>query len=122
MKYYFGSGLINSAINALPFELHIPGGYRYCGPGRKLRKRLVRGDKPINKLGAACMQHDVVYSQEKDLSKGHEADRILGNDATDRIKSSDASIGEKAAAVGVAGIMKAKVKLGMGLKGDNNVF
>ncbi|KAK9738176.1 Phospholipase A2-like domain [Popillia japonica] len=133
MKYYVGSGFINSAINALPFELHLPGGYRYCGPGTKLQRRLARGDKPINKLDAACMQHDIAYSQEKDLSKRHEADNcmqhdiaysqekdlskrheadnILSNAAMNRVKSSDASIGEKAAALGVAGIMKAKVKL-----------
>lgn len=119
MKYYVGSGFINSAINALPFELHLPGGYRYCGPGTKLQRRLARGDKPINKLDAACMQHDIAYSQEKDLSKRHEADNILSNAAMNRVKSSDASIGEKAAALGVAGIMKAKVKLGMGLKENN---
>ncbi|KAK9744510.1 Borna disease virus P40 protein [Popillia japonica] len=120
MKYYVGSGFINSAINALPFELHLPGGYRYCGPGTKLQKRLTRGDKPINELDAACMQHDIAYSQQKDLIKRHEADNILRNAAMNRVKSSDASIGEKAAALGVAGIMKAKVKLGMGLKRNNS--
>ncbi|KAK9694273.1 Phospholipase A2-like domain [Popillia japonica] len=120
MKYYVGGGFINSAINALPFELHLPGGYKYCGPGTKLQKRLARGDKPKNELDAACMQHDIAYSQQKDLNKRHEADNILHNAAMNRVKSSDATIGEKVAALGVAGIMKAKVKLGMGLKRNNS--
>lgn len=28
-----GAGIINSIIDKLPIELHIPG-YRYCGPGK----------------------------------------------------------------------------------------
>lgn len=31
MKYYKGAGLVNDAINKLPFELHFPGGYNYLG-------------------------------------------------------------------------------------------
>ncbi|KYN09174.1 hypothetical protein ALC57_18713 [Trachymyrmex cornetzi] len=34
-----GGSLLNRAINALPFELHIPG-YQFCGPGTRLTKRL----------------------------------------------------------------------------------
>lgn len=51
MKYYVGNvksgrGLINSAINKLPFELHIPS-YNFCGPGnsylifKKLKNLLI---------------------------------------------------------------------------------
>ena len=56
-----GSGLLNRAINALPIELHIPG-YQFCGPGTHLEKRLVRGDRGINPLDAACREHDIAYS------------------------------------------------------------
>jgi hypothetical protein len=34
-----GGGFVNSLINKLPFELHIPG-YNFCGPGTKLEERL----------------------------------------------------------------------------------
>lgn len=34
-KIVKGKGLVNSIINKLPFELHLPG-YQYCGPGTKL--------------------------------------------------------------------------------------
>jgi hypothetical protein len=32
-----GKGLLNSAINSLPFEIHAPR-YQFCGPGTKLEK------------------------------------------------------------------------------------
>ncbi|KAK9754610.1 hypothetical protein QE152_g1138 [Popillia japonica] len=38
-----GGGVLNSLINNLPVELHLPG-YQYCGPGTKLQKRIARGD------------------------------------------------------------------------------
>lgn len=39
-----GGSLLNSLIDTLPIELHIPT-YNYCGPGTKLNKRLRRKDK-----------------------------------------------------------------------------
>ncbi|GJQ87769.1 hypothetical protein Trydic_g14180 [Trypoxylus dichotomus] len=109
-----GGGLVNEAINKLPIELHLPG-YPYCGPGTKLKKRLARGDPGINQLDTACRAHDVAYSENKDLEHRHKADKVLQERAWSRVKSSDASIGEKAAAWTVTNIMKAKRKLGMGL-------
>lgn len=43
-----GRGLINSLIDNLKFEAHIPG-YHFCGPGTNLKKRLAGGDSEINK-------------------------------------------------------------------------
>lgn len=71
-----GSGLVNSAINNLPFELHVPG-YQYLGPGTKLSKRLARGDPGVNKLDQAAKEHDIAYSNSKELSDRHIADKIL---------------------------------------------
>ncbi|KAJ8979793.1 hypothetical protein NQ317_007703 [Molorchus minor] len=71
-----GRGIVNTLINKLPFELHLPGGYQYCGPGTKLQKRLARGDPGINKLDKACKQHDIAYSQS-DLAARHKADYQL---------------------------------------------
>jgi hypothetical protein len=110
-----GCGLLNSAINALPFELHIPG-YQFCGPGTHLEKRLARGDQGINPLDAACREHDIAYSQNKDLAKRHVADDILAAKARKRITAKDSTLGEKAAAAAVWTAMKAKTKIGMGLK------
>lgn len=108
-----GKGLLNSTINKLPFELHLPG-YNYCGPGTKLEKRLQRGDRGINPLDEACKSHDIAYSKYKDLANRHDADRILLRHALSRINASDASWKEKLAAAGVSAAMHSKVKLGMG--------
>ncbi|KAK5648391.1 hypothetical protein RI129_003283 [Pyrocoelia pectoralis] len=110
-----GSGLVNTLINKLPIELHLPG-YQYCGPGTKLTKRLERGDPGINPLDAQCKEHDISYRDSKDLESRHRADRILERKAWDRLKASDATMGERAAALTVGSIMRAKRKLGMGVK------
>lgn len=110
-----GFGLVNKLITKLPFEFHIPG-YNYCGPGTKLEKRIARGDIGINPLDAACKQHDIAYSQSEDLLKRHASDKLLGDQAWNRVKAKDSSLGEKVAALTVAAIMKGKRKLGMGIK------
>lgn len=101
-----GSGLINSAINKLPFEMHLPG-YRYCGPGTKLEKRLQRGDIGINPLDEACKSHDIAYTS-KDKNVRRLADRALRSKAWQRVGAKDASLAEKTAALSVASLMKLK--------------
>lgn len=109
-----GAGFVNSAINALPFELHIPG-YQFCGPGTRLAKRLARGDRGINPLDAACREHDIAYSLSGEIADRHVADRALGERARERIAARDSTLGERAAAAAVWTAMKAKTKLGMGM-------
>lgn len=110
-----GSGLLNTLINKLPFELHIPG-YQYCGPGTKLDQRLQRGDKGVNLLDEACKDHDIAYSQSNDLSKRHEADEKLYKKALERVKSRSAGVGERLAASVVSVAMKGKTKFGLGIR------
>ena len=110
-----GGALLNTLINKLPIELHIPS-YNYCGPGTKLNKRLARGDKGINQLDEACKEHDIAYSKYSNLEKRHEADKILAAKAINRFKASDSNLGEKLSSLAVHGIMKAKTKLGMGIR------
>lgn len=107
-----GAGLLNSTINALPFELHIPGGYNYCGPGTKLSERLARGDKPINQLDEACKEHDIAYNRNKDLPSRQVADRVLAAKAWKRYNSSDVPWGEKLASWLVTTGMNVKTKMG----------
>lgn len=107
---------LNRAIDILPFELHLPGGYRYCGPGTKLKERLARGDSGINKLDEACKLHDIAYSKYTDSKNRSIADRVLAEKAWQRAKSSDSSIGERAASLAVAAAMKAKSVIGGGMK------
>lgn len=79
-------------------------------------KRVKRGDLGINKLDAACREHDIAYSKNQSLEERHKADEILENKAWERVKSKDANFGEKTASWLVTNIMKAKRKLGMGNK------
>lgn len=111
-----GYGLIDYIINRLP-EIHIPG-YQYCGPGTELEKRLARGDPGINKLDAACKDHDIAYSECSDTKSRRKADNVLVARAFKRIYSNDANLKERAAALLVSGLMSAKMgltKVGLGL-------
>lgn len=110
-----GKGLVNSLINHLPIELHAPG-YQYCGPGTNLKKRIKRGDPGINGLDQACKEHDIAYAETNDLNERNQADKVLAKKAWERFKSKDASFGERATALSVAGVMKAKSKMGMGIR------
>src|SRR5436190_19199404 len=104
--------VVNRAIDALPIELHLPGGYQYCGPGTKLKERLARGDTGINKLDQACKEHDIAYSKNSDSSKRSIADRALAEKAWQRVTSSDAGLGERTAALAVTAAMKGKTAFG----------
>lgn len=119
-QYKIGGSIVNSLINKLPFELHLPGGYQFCGPGTKLAERLARGDKGINPLDAACREHDIIYSQtvnnnKENLEKRHQADNILAEKAWGRVKAKDSTFKEKSGAWFVSNAMKAKVKFGLGM-------
>lgn len=110
-----GEGLLDKTINALPFELHLPG-YQYCGPGTNLQTRLDRGDKGINLLDAACKSHDIAYSKNKELNIRHQADQVLENKAWERVLAKDSSLAEKSFAYLVTNAMKTKTKFGMGVE------
>ena len=67
-------------------ERHLPG-YNFCGPGTNVHRRLRNGVKPVNKLDAAALQHDLaVEPRGPYTAKGHgpslrRADRQLMHDA-----------------------------------------
>ena len=110
-----GKGILNTLINKLPFEAHVPG-YQFCGPGTRLEKRLSRGDKGVNPLDAACREHDIAYSKNNNLDIRHKADQILEKKAQERTTAVDSSRKEKTVAYAVMNAMKAKRKIGMGCK------
>lgn len=115
-----GGSLVNWFINHLPCEIHLPG-YNYCGPGTRLRERLIRGDKGINQLDSACMEHDIAYNNSNNLEDRHRADLQLLNMAKQRIKSKNAGTGEKLASWVVSKVMKSKVKHGAGTKSFKSI-
>lgn len=110
-----GAGVLNTLINKLPVELHVPG-YRFCGPGTRLQHRLAQGQVGINPLDDACREHDIAYSKSSNLEDRHRADHVLQEKAWQRVKSNNATFGERATAWAVTTAMKAKRKFGMGIK------
>lgn len=119
MIVHEGGGIVNSLINKLPFELHMPGGYQFCGPGTRLEKRLRRGDPGINGLDRACREHDIAYARHPDdLEARHRADAVLAEKAWQRFRASDSKLGERSAALIVTSAMKMKRKLGAGARPD----
>ncbi|MEY2831110.1 MAG: hypothetical protein RLZZ574_368 [Cyanobacteriota bacterium] len=113
VKVVRGSGWVTNALSKIPAELHLPG-YNFCGPNTKLDKRLSRGDKGINPLDEACLEHDKAYAATKDKVKIREADKALADKAWQRATNSGTPLGEKAAAMLVTGAMKLKRKIGGG--------
>lgn len=112
-----GFGFFDKIIDKIPVELHLPS-YQYCGPGTKLKERLARGDKGINKLDQACREHDIAYETHKNSAERTIADKKLGSEALKRVFSKDANLGERAASLLVTSMMKAKTgltKVGLGI-------
>jgi hypothetical protein len=63
-----------------------------------------------------CRTHDIVYRDHQDSETRRRADSLLAEQAVSRIFAKDAKLGERAAALAVAGAMKAKAKFGSGLR------
>ena len=57
-----------------PFSLSKRKRYQYLGPGTFLKKRLARGDPGINRLDRITKQHDIDYSNAKNIRDKWEAD------------------------------------------------
>ncbi|KAJ8912049.1 hypothetical protein NQ315_016736 [Exocentrus adspersus] len=62
------------------------------------------------------MTHDIAYRNSSDLLDRYKADLILEEGDRERVQSQDASLGEKTAAWLIVNSMKAKRKLGMGVR------
>ena len=66
-----GGSFLNSLVNKLPFEMHLPG-HKFTGPGTKLYKRLnphvtlKDWSIPINRVDNASHHHDLCYSKNFD--------------------------------------------------------
>lgn len=115
VKVKRGQGLVNNLIDKLPFEWHLFN-YQFCGPGTKLKERLQKGQRGINPLDSACREHDIAYSQSKNLQDRHRADADLISTANQRLFAKDTRVGERIAAAAVSSVINVKKKLGMGLR------
>ena len=65
-------------------------------------------------MDAACREHDIAYSRSNDHTDRHAADKVLADKALRCVVARDSALSDRAAAVWAA--MKAKTKIGMGMK------
>ena len=124
-----GDGLVDiqkflSKLPGLPWakypgEQHLPGGYQACGPGTRLDIRLDDdgvprpGEEPINRVDQTCYQHDIAYQNAgDDLSKKHEADRIMLQELN---AIQNPTLRETLDKLLIKGAINTKLKLGLGL-------
>ena len=114
-----GRGLINSAINKLPFEMHLPG-HNFTGPGTNLKKRLDEHlnpkawSQPVNRVDQAAYHHDVCYLKNKDTATRN--DVCDKNMLTELEHIKQPTLRERMDRGLVKQIIGAKVKFGLGLK------
>ena len=62
-----------------PFSISKRKWYQYLGPGTFLKKRLARGDPGINRLDRIAKQHDIDYSNAKNIRNKWKADLKMVN-------------------------------------------
>lgn len=98
--------VLDTLVDLLPFEMHVPG-YKFCGPGTKLSKRLDRGDEAVNSMDEACRQHDIAYSK-KNTNRRH-ADRRLAEQAFSRMLAGETPPDERTVAMMTACCMVSKI-------------
>jgi len=85
-------------------ELHLPG-HNFTGPGTQLRKRLARGDQPVNRVDKISMEHDMAYAAGVDEGV---ADKRYVRQALGIILNRNASPTERTEALFVGSIIGAK--------------
>ena len=72
-----GGSFLNTLVNKLPFEMHLPG-HNLTGLGTKLYKRLnpdgtpKEWSTPINRVDNAAYHHDLCYSKHDDTKTRNE--------------------------------------------------
>ena len=72
-----GGSLLNTLVNNLPFEIHLPG-HNFTGPERKLYKRMNSDVTPnewsitIIRVDNAAYHHDLCYSKHDDTRSRNE--------------------------------------------------
>ena len=72
-----GGSFLNTLVNKLPFEMHLPG-HNFTGPGTKLYKRLnpdgtpKEWSIPVNRVENAAYHHDLCCSKHDDTKTRNE--------------------------------------------------
>ena len=112
-----GGNFLNSLVNKLPFEMHLPG-HNLTGPGTKLYKRL-NSDRtrkewsiPINRVDNAAYHHALCYSKHDDTKTRNEVcDTTMLGELSGIVNP---TLWERIYKSIVGKLIKAKVNFGLG--------
>ena len=112
-----GGSFLNSLVNKLPFEMHLPG-HNFTGPGTKLYKRLNPDGTPkdwsipINRVDNAAYHHDLCYSKDDDTKTRNEGcDKTMLGELNGIVNP---TLRERIDKSIVGKLIKAKVNFGLG--------
>ena len=112
-----GGSFLNSLVNKLSFEMHLPG-HNFTGPGTKLYKRLnpdgtpKEWSIPINRVDNVAYHHDLCYSKHDDTKTRHEVcDKTMLGELSGIVKP---TLRERIDKSIVGKLIKAKVNFGLG--------
>ena len=118
-KNQFGGSILNSMINRLPFEMHLPG-HNFTGPGTKLKKRLKpdltpkEWSKPINRIDKAAYHHDICYLKNMDTKTRN---NVCDADMLSEMKDiQNPTMRERSERALVSSLIGTKKYFGMGVK------
>ena len=116
-KEVAGESFLNSLVNKLPFEMHLPS-HNFTGPGRKLNKRLNSDGTPnewsmhINRVDNAAYHHDLCYSEHDDTKTRNEVcDRTMLGELSGIFNP---TLRERIDKSIVSNLIRAKVNFGLG--------
>ena len=109
--------LLNSLVNKLPFEMHLPG-HNFTGPGTKLNKRLSpdgtskEWSMPINRVDNTAYHHDLCYSKHDDMKTRNEVcDKTMLGELSGIVNP---TLWERIDKAIVGKLLNAKVNFGLG--------
>ena len=112
-----GGSFLNTLVNKLPFEMHLPG-HNFTGPGTKLYKRMnsewtpKERSIPINRVDNAAYHHDLCYSKHHDTKTRNEVcDKTMLGELSVIVNP---TLRERIDKSIVWKLIKAKVKFGLG--------
>ena len=112
-----GGSFLNTLVNKLPFEMHLPG-HNFTGPGTKLYERLnsdatpKEWSMPINRFDNAAYHHDLCYSKHDDTKTRNEGcDKTILNELNEIVNP---TLRERIYKSIVGKLINAKVNFGLG--------
>ena len=111
-----GGSFLNTLVNKLSFEIHLPR-HNFTGPGTKLYRRLLSDRMPrewiipINRVDNAAYHHDLCYSKHNDTrTRNGVCDKTMLNELNNIVNP---TLREKIGKSIIGKLVNAKVNFGL---------